>query len=70
MPDEATAVMAWNRLIEAGVYVNLALPGGTPGGVCLLRCSVSAAHEPAQIATVLGRFAALASELDSGQQAA
>ncbi len=64
MPDEATAVMAWNRLIEAGVYVNLALPGGTPGGVCLLRCSVSAAHEPAQIATVLGCFAELASELD------
>lgn len=64
MPDEATAVMAWNRLIEAGVYVNLALPGGTPGGACLLRCSVSAAHEPAQIATVLGRFADLASELD------
>jgi hypothetical protein len=31
---------------------------------------VSAAHEPAQIATVLGRFAALASELDSRQRAA
>ena len=70
MPDEATAVMAWNRLIESGVYVNLALPGGTPGGLCLLRCSVSAAHEPTQIATVLGRFAALASELDSARKAA
>ncbi len=70
MPDEATAVMAWNHLIEAGVYVNLALPGGTPNGACLLRCSVSAAHEPAQIATVLGRFAALASELDNGRRAA
>lgn len=70
MPDEATAVMAWNRLIEAGVYVNLALPGGTPGGVCLLRCSVSAAHEPSQIATVLGRFADLAAELDRLRQAA
>jgi len=70
MPDEATAVMAWNRLIEAGVYVNLALPGGTPGGACLLRCSVSAAHEPSQIATVLGRFAELAAELDRRRQAA
>ena len=69
MPDEATAVMAWNRLIESGVYVNLALPGGTPNGACLLRCSVSAAHEPAQIATVLGRFAALASELDTRRAA-
>lgn len=44
----------------------------TPGGVCLLRCDVSAAHEPAQIATVLGRYAELATEQDqlTGQNAA
>ncbi len=63
LPDERTAVFAWNRLLELGVYVNLALPPGTPGGVCLLRCSVSAAHTPEQIGTVLERFAELAGEL-------
>ena len=46
--------------------------GGKVPCVALLRCSVSAAHEPAQIATVLGCFAELASELDrlKGQNAA
>lgn len=63
LPDERTTVFAWNRLLELGVYVNLALPPGTPGGVCLLRCSVSAAHTEAQIDAVLERFATLAGEL-------
>jgi 8-amino-7-oxononanoate synthase len=63
LPDEATAVEAWNRLLANGVYVNLALPPGTPGGLCLLRCSVSAAHEPEEIETALKRFAAIASGL-------
>jgi 8-amino-7-oxononanoate synthase len=63
LPDERVAVLAWNRLLELGVYVNLAIPPGTPGGVSLLRCSVSAAHTPAQIDTVLERFARLAAEL-------
>ncbi|MDF1585867.1 serine palmitoyltransferase [Marinimicrococcus flavescens] len=63
MPDEGTAVWAWNRLLELGVYVNLAVPPGTPNGVCLLRCSVSAAHRSQQIEEVLGRFGQLAQEL-------
>lgn len=63
LPDERTTVFAWNRLLELGVYVNLALPPGTPGGVCLLRGSVSAAHTPEQIEEVLARFAHLAEEL-------
>ncbi len=63
LPDEATAVAAWNRLLAGGVYVNLALPPGTPGGLCLLRCSVSAAHEPDEIDTAIRRFAAIAAEL-------
>jgi 8-amino-7-oxononanoate synthase len=57
LPDEATAVGMWNRLLQRGVYVNLALPPGTPNGACLLRCSVSAAHTPAQIAEICQRFA-------------
>jgi len=63
LADEAAAFLAWNRLIEAGVYVNLALPPGTPGGICLLRCSVSAAHTPEQIAEVIRRFEAVTREL-------
>ncbi|MCX7630158.1 MAG: aminotransferase class I/II-fold pyridoxal phosphate-dependent enzyme [Geminicoccaceae bacterium] len=63
LPDERTTVFAWNRLLELGVYVNLALPPGTPGGVCLLRGSVSAAHTTEQIDRVLDRFARLAEEL-------
>jgi 8-amino-7-oxononanoate synthase len=63
LPDERSAVLAWNRLLAHGVYVNLALPPGTPNGMCLLRCSVSAAHTPAQIAEVCRRFAMVAAEL-------
>jgi 8-amino-7-oxononanoate synthase len=54
--DEATAVHLWNRLLENGIYVNLAVPPGTPNGACLLRCSVSAAHTPAQIEEICDRF--------------
>lgn len=63
LADERTAVTAWNRLLASGVYVNLALPPGTPGGLCLLRCSVSAAHEPSEIDAALERFAELARQL-------
>ena len=56
MPDEAAAVFMWNALLEAGVYVNLALPPGTPDGSCLLRCSLSAAHTPAQVTKVCEVF--------------
>ncbi|MCB1883697.1 MAG: aminotransferase class I/II-fold pyridoxal phosphate-dependent enzyme [Geminicoccaceae bacterium] len=64
LPDEATAVRAWNLLIDAGVYVNLALPPGTPNGACLLRCSLSAAHEPDQIDEVLRRFETMRDRLE------
>ena len=49
LPDEATAVTMWNALLQHGLYVNLALPPGTPDNACLLRCSVSAAHTHEQI---------------------
>ena len=64
LPDERTALWAWNRLLEHGVYVNLALPPGTPNGVCLLRCSVSAAHTSDEIAEVCRRFGRVAAALD------
>ena len=64
LPDEQTAFWAWHRLLEHGVYVNLALPPGTPNGVCLLRCSVSAAHTPDEIEEVCRRFGRVAAELN------
>ena len=63
LPDEVSAVRAWNGLLEQGVYVNLALPPGTPNAACLLRCSVSAAHTRAQIDEVCARFARVAADL-------
>jgi len=58
-PDELTAVAEWNALLKAGVYLNLAIPPATPGGVSLLRLSVSAAHSKEDIDAVLAAFASL-----------
>ena len=57
MPDQDTAVTFWKMLLEAGLYLNLAVPPATPGNVCLLRTSVSAAHTTQQIDTALSTFA-------------
>lgn len=56
LPDERLAVAFWNALLQAGVYVNLAVPPGTPNNSCLMRCSVSAAHTPEQIEGVVRTF--------------
>ncbi len=55
--DEPSTIMMWNALLKAGVYVNIALPPGTPNRLCLLRCSVSAAHTDAEIDQVIATFA-------------
>jgi 8-amino-7-oxononanoate synthase len=54
--DEVSAIAMWNALLEAGVYVNIALPPGTPNKLCLLRCSVSAAHSFDDIDKIIGLF--------------
>ncbi|MCH9697081.1 MAG: aminotransferase class I/II-fold pyridoxal phosphate-dependent enzyme [Gammaproteobacteria bacterium] len=51
------ALSMWAGLLDCGVYVNIVLPPATPGGECLLRCSVSAAHSPEQIAAIVDAFA-------------
>jgi 8-amino-7-oxononanoate synthase len=56
MPNQDTAVAFWKMALEAGLYVNLAIPPATPTDVCLLRTSVSAAHSQAQIDTALAIF--------------
>ena len=54
--DEVSTIAMWNALLEAGVYVNIALPPGTPNKLCLLRCSVSAAHSFDDIDKITGLF--------------
>ena len=60
--DRESALSDWNKLLQAGVYVNMMLPPATPGGGSFLRCSISAAHTPEQITTILEKFAELKSE--------
>lgn len=55
-PDEPSTIAMWNALLKAGVYVNIALPPGTPNKLCLLRCSVSAAHSDADIDRIVALF--------------
>ena len=55
-PDEVSTIAMWNALLKAGVYVNIALPPGTPGKQCLLRCSVSAAHTFEDIDRIISLF--------------
>ena len=55
-PDEPSTIMMWNALLQNGVYVNIALPPGTPNKLCLLRCSVSAAHTDAEIDQIIATF--------------
>ena len=57
--DKESALADWNKLLKAGVYVNMMLPPATPGGASFLRCSISAAHSPQQITTIIEKFAEL-----------
>jgi len=58
-PNEGVASMEWNWLMENGVYVNLAIPPGTPQSSSLLRISLSAAHTEEDINNILQAFNAL-----------
>ncbi len=64
IPTPQQAIAVWRRLLEAGVYVNLAVPPGTPNGISLLRCSVSAAHTEDQVRTIRDAFASVARTTD------
>ena len=57
MPNQEIALTFWKMLLESGLYLNLAVPPATPGNVCLLRTSVSAAHTTQQIDAALEIFA-------------
>ncbi|MBE7216897.1 MAG: pyridoxal phosphate-dependent aminotransferase family protein [Caulobacteraceae bacterium] len=63
MPDLPTALAMWNGLLEAGLYLNLALPPATPDSRPLLRSSVTAVHTAEQIDTALEAFASVGRRL-------
>jgi 8-amino-7-oxononanoate synthase len=44
-----TAIGFWRAMLEAGIYVNVAVPPATPNGVSLLRCSLCAVHTSEQL---------------------
>jgi len=56
-PNEGIAAMEWNWLMENGIYVNLAVPPGTPQSSSLLRISLSAAHTEEDIKSIIYVFA-------------
>ncbi len=55
-PNEAIAAMEWNWLLQNGVYVNLAVPPGTPQSSSLLRISLSAAHSEDDVNQIITKF--------------
>lgn len=63
LPDIPTAAGFWAELLEAGVYVNLALPPATPTLEPLLRTSVTAAHTPEQIDFAIAALVAVGTRL-------
>jgi 8-amino-7-oxononanoate synthase len=59
LKDQEQAVMMWQGLLEAGLYVNMARPPATPAGTFLLRCSLCAEHTTEQITRVTEMFRAV-----------
>ncbi len=58
-PNEAICAMEWNWLLENGIYVNIAVPPGTPQSSSLLRISISAAHTEDDVNQIIAKFAEL-----------
>jgi 8-amino-7-oxononanoate synthase len=67
--DEPSTILMWNALLASGVYVNFAVPPGTPQKTCLLRCSVSAAHTDADIDRIIELFGEVVAEQQQIAQA-
>ena len=70
MKSREEAVMAWNMLMERGVYVNLAIPPGTPNAASILRLSISAAHTNEDLDVVVGAYTAVSEALSAKQASA
>ncbi|MEL6506562.1 MAG: 8-amino-7-oxononanoate synthase, partial [Pseudomonadota bacterium] len=59
---------AWNFLLENGVYVNLAIPPGTPNATSLLRLSVSAAHSAEDVDKIIAAYGAMAEAFSTAKE--
>jgi 8-amino-7-oxononanoate synthase len=63
LENREQAFWAWNYLMENGVYVNLAIPPGTPNATSILRLSLSAAHSDEDINIVTNAYRSMAQAL-------
>jgi 8-amino-7-oxononanoate synthase len=70
LPDVPTALAVWQELLDAGVYVNMALPPATPTNQPLLRCSVCAAHTAEQLDRITDLLTDVAYEVGMFEQPA
>lgn len=66
LPDPAAAYAFWRELLNAGVFVTLAVPPATPNGWCILRASVCAAHTGQQIDRMVKTYRQVAAQLGLG----
>ncbi|MEM9705238.1 MAG: aminotransferase class I/II-fold pyridoxal phosphate-dependent enzyme [Pseudomonadota bacterium] len=69
LPNRERAFLAWQFLLEQGVYVNMAIPPGTPNSTSLLRLSVSAAHTDDDVTKVIDAYGALADAFEDARVA-
>lgn len=69
-PTKEEAFAAWNFLLQQGVYVNMAVPPGTPGKESLLRLAVSSAHTAEDIDQIIGAYSAMATAFNSARVSA
>ncbi|MFA7441133.1 MAG: aminotransferase class I/II-fold pyridoxal phosphate-dependent enzyme [Sphingomonadaceae bacterium] len=58
LPDQESTVAMWHQLLEQGIYCNMSRPPATPAGIFLLRCSLSAEHDLADVDEIIRRFVA------------
>lgn len=70
LPTREAAFAAWNFLLENGVYVNMAIPPGTPGKDSLLRMAVSSAHTSEDIDRLVAAYGAMAEAFSDAKIAA
>ncbi|MCB1747705.1 MAG: aminotransferase class I/II-fold pyridoxal phosphate-dependent enzyme [Gammaproteobacteria bacterium] len=54
--ERTVALRCWQSLLEDGVYTNLILPPAAPEGGSLIRVSVTAAHDDAQVDAIAAAF--------------
>jgi 8-amino-7-oxononanoate synthase len=62
--DDFRVGLAWNALIEEGVYTNPVVPPGTPPGGGLLRTSYTATHRKEHLDRALHAFKTVGERLD------